>query len=161
MYLLSPSMQRIRHARSTILRCHACFLTTREMEKQFCPRCGQPTLQRVSCSTNAKGEFQIHLNPKYQFNKRGDKYSIPKPVGGTSNGKMRGQGGGKGGWGRELVLSEDQKEFMKANVERKRMEVKDPMDRDYLPDILTGNRRKNDGRPTVGAGRNVNSKKRN
>ncbi|KAF2448873.1 hypothetical protein P171DRAFT_428867 [Karstenula rhodostoma CBS 690.94] len=161
MQLLSPSMQRIRNARSTILRCHACFLTTREMEKQFCPRCGQPTLQRVSCSTNAKGEFQIHLSTKYQYNKRGDKYSIPKPVGGTSNGKMRGQGGGKGGWGRELVLSEDQKEYQKINTERKRTQAKDPMDKDYLPDILTGNRRKDDSRPTVGAGRNVNSKKRN
>lgn len=161
MQLLSPSMQRIRNARSTILRCHACFLTTREMEKQFCPRCGQPTLQRVSCSTNAKGEFQIHLSTKYQYNKRGDKYSIPKPVGGTSNGKMRGQGGGKGGWGRELVLSEDQKEYQKINAERKKTQAKDPMDQDYLPDILTGNRSKNDSRPTVGAGRNVNSKKRN
>ncbi|OAG04775.1 uncharacterized protein CC84DRAFT_1121456 [Paraphaeosphaeria sporulosa] len=159
--LLSPSMQRIRNARSTILRCHACFLTTREMEKQFCPRCGQPTLQRVSCSTNTKGEFQIHLSTKYRYNKRGDKYSIPKPVGGTSNGKMRGQGGGKGGWGRELVLSEDQKEYQKTQAERKRTQAKDPMDQDYLPDILTGNRSKTDSRPTVGAGRNVNSKKRN
>ncbi|KAL5462582.1 hypothetical protein PMIN06_001527 [Paraphaeosphaeria minitans] len=159
--LLSPSMQRINNARSTILRCHACFLTTREMDKQFCPRCGQPTLQRVSCSTNAKGEFQIHLSTKYRYNKRGDKYSIPKPVGGTSNGKMRGQGGGKGGWGRELVLSEDQKEYQKTQTERKRTKAKDPMDQDYLPDILTGNRSKNDSRPTVGAGRNVNSKKRN
>ncbi|KAL1593785.1 20S-pre-rRNA D-site endonuclease nob1 [Paraconiothyrium brasiliense] len=161
MQLLSPAMQRIRQARSTILRCHACFLTTREMDKQFCPRCGQPTLQRVACSTNAKGEFQIHLSTKYQHNKRGDKYSIPKPVGGTSNGKLRGQGGGKGGWGRDLVLSEDQKEFQRQNAERKRMGVKDPMDQDYLPDILTGNRSKHDGRPKVGAGRDVNSRKRN
>ncbi|KAJ4346824.1 20S-pre-rRNA D-site endonuclease nob1 [Didymosphaeria variabile] len=161
MQLLSPAMQRIRQARSTILRCHACFLTTREMDKQFCPRCGQPTLQRVACSTNAKGEFQVHLSTKYQHNKRGEKYSIPKPVGGTSNGKLRGQGGGKGGWGRDLVLSEDQKEFQRQNAERKRMEVKDPMDQDYLPDILTGNRSKHDGRPKVGAGRDVNSRKRN
>lgn len=159
--LLSPSMQRVRNVRSTVLRCHGCFLTTHEMEKQFCPRCGQPTLQRVSCSTNAKGEFQIHLSAKYQYNKRGDKYSIPKPVGGTSNGKMRGQGGGKGGWGRDLVLSEDQKEYQRVNEERKRTQAKDPMDQDYLPDILTGNRSKSDSRPTVGAGRNVNSKKRN
>lgn len=160
MHLLSPAMQRIRQARSTILRCHACFLTTREMEKQFCPRCGQPTLQRVSCSTNAKGEFQVHLSTKYQYNKRGNKYSIPKPVGGTSNGKMRGSGGGKGGWGRDLVLSEDQKEFQRQTAEQKRMQAKDPMDQDYLPDILTGNRSKADGRPKVGAGRNVNSRKR-
>ena len=160
LHLLSPAMQRIRHARSTVLRCHACFLTTREMDKQFCPRCGQPTLQRVSCSTSADGEFQIHLSSKYQHNKRGDKYSIPKPVGGTSNGKMRGPGGGKGGWGRELVLSEDQKEYQKQVGEQKRSKARDPMDQDYLPGILTGDRSKAEGRPKVGAGRNVNSRKR-
>lgn len=160
LHLLSPAMQRIRHARSTVLRCHACFLTTREMDKQFCPRCGQPTLQRVSCSTSADGEFQIHLSSKYQHNKRGDKYSIPKPVGGTSNGKMRGPGGGKGGWGRELVLSEDQKEYQKLMGEHKKNKERDPMDEDYLPGILTGARSKAEARPKVGAGRNVNSKKR-
>ncbi|KAF1967473.1 hypothetical protein BU23DRAFT_372434, partial [Bimuria novae-zelandiae CBS 107.79] len=159
--LLSPSMQRIRHARSTILRCHACFLLTRETDRQFCPRCGQPTLTRVACSTNAAtGEFQIHLSARYQHNKRGDKYSIPKPVGGTSNGKMRGKGGGKGGWGRELVLSEDQKEFQRSLVEQGRRGKRDLMDEEVLPGILTGERAVQEGRVKVGAGRNVNSRKR-
>lgn len=160
LHLLSPAMQRIRHARSTVLRCHACFLTTREMDKQFCPRCGQPTLQRVSCSTDADGTFQIHLSTRYQHNKRGDKYSIPKPVAGTSNGKMRGPGGGKGGWGRELVLSEDQKEYQKQIGEFKKGKARDPMDEDFLPGILTGDRSKAEAKPKVGAGRNVNSRKR-
>ena len=160
LHLLSPAMQRIRHARSTVLRCHACFLTTREMDKQFCPRCGQPTLQRVSCSTSADGTFQIHLSSRYQHNKRGDKYSIPKPVAGTSNGKMRGPGGGKGGWGRELVLSEDQKEYQKQAGEFKKSKARDPMDEDFLPGILTGDRNKAEAKPKVGAGRNVNSRKR-
>lgn len=158
--ILSPAMQRIRNARSTIMRCHACFLTTRQMDKQFCPRCGQPTLQRVTCSTNAKGEFQVHLSSKYQHNKRGDKYSIPKPVGGTSNGKMRGPGGGKSGWGRELVLSEDQKEYQQGIIEQKKAKSKDLLDDDFLPNILTGHRSQADGKVKIGAGRNVNSRKR-
>lgn len=158
--LLSTNMQRIRHLRSSILRCHACFFTTKEMDKQFCPRCGQPTLNRVNCSTNAKGEFRVHLAKNYQFNKRGDRYSIPKPVGGTASGKSTGKGGGKGGWGKGLVLAEDQKEYVRQIDEGKRTKARDLMDEDYLPSILTGDRGRAGGRPKVGAGKNVNSKRR-
>ncbi|KAF2685379.1 hypothetical protein K458DRAFT_301298 [Lentithecium fluviatile CBS 122367] len=158
--LLSTNMQRIRKLRTSILRCHACFLTIKQMDKQFCPRCGQPTLTRVSCSTNAAGEFRIHLSKKYQHNTRGNRYSIPKPVAGTSNGKVTGKGGGKGGWGRELVLAEDQKEFVRQVDEGRRAKTRDLMDEDYLPGILTGERQRSGGRPKVGAGRNINSRKR-
>jgi RNA-binding protein NOB1 len=159
--LLSPAMQRIRQVRSTILRCHACFLVTKQMDKQFCTRCGGATLARVTCSTNEKGQFQIHLSKKYQYNNRGNKYSLPKPIGGTANGKLRGTGGGQGGWGRDLVLSEDQKEFTKQIDESKRNKARDLMDEDYLPGILTGDRTSQaGGRPKVGAGRNINSRKR-
>jgi RNA-binding protein NOB1 len=158
--LLSTNMQRIRKLRTSVLRCHACFLTTKEMDKQFCPRCGGPSLTRVSCSTNANGEFKIHLSKNYQHNSRGNRYSIPKPVAGTSNGRLAGKGGGKGGWGRELVLAEDQKEFTRQIDEGKRLQTRDLMDEDYLPGILTGYRGQAGGRPKVGAGRNINSRKR-
>ncbi|KAE8828070.1 hypothetical protein HRS9139_07289 [Pyrenophora teres f. teres] len=98
LHLLSTNMQRIKTVNTKVLRCHACFNIVKQMDRQFCPRCGQATLQRVSCSTNAKGDFRIHLAKNYQFNKRGDKYSIPKPIAGTANTKWSaGQGGGKGG----------------------------------------------------------------
>ncbi|CAO2647418.1 Nn.00g083400.m01.CDS01 [Neocucurbitaria sp. VM-36] len=158
--LLSTNMQRIKHLTTKVLRCHACFNTVKQMDKQFCPRCGQSTLQRVSCSTNAKGEFKVHLSKNYQWNKRGDKYSVPKPIAGTANGKWSGQGGGKGGWGRDLILAEDQKEYQKQVDQDKRSKTRDLMDEDYLPGILTGDRGRAGGRPKVGAGRNVNSKKR-
>ncbi|OAL51115.1 hypothetical protein IQ07DRAFT_586668 [Pyrenochaeta sp. DS3sAY3a] len=158
--LLSTNMQRIKHLTSKVLRCHACFAIVKQMDKQFCPRCGQSTLQRVSCSTNAKGEFRIHLARNYTWNKRGDKYSVPKPVAGTANGKWSGVGGGKGGWGRDLVLAEDQKEFVRANEEEKRRKTRDLMDEDYLPGLLTGDRGRAGGRMKVGAGKNVNAKRR-
>lgn len=158
--LISPSMQRIRNIRTSILRCHACFLTTKEMDKQFCPRCGQPTLNRVSCSTNAKGEFRIHLAKNFQWNNRGNRYSVPKPVAGTTNGKNI-KGGGQRGWGNDLILAEDQKEHIKHIDQEKRKKTRDLMDEDYLPNILTGDRKGTGGRAKVGAGRNVNSKKRN
>lgn len=158
--LLSTNMQRIKQLTSKVLRCHACFAIVKQMDKQFCPRCGQSTLQRVSCSTNAKGEFRIHLARNYTWNKRGDKYSVPKPVAGTANGKWSGVGGGKGGWGRDLVLAEDQKEFVRRNEEEKRRKTRDLMDEDYLPGLLTGDRGRAGGRMKVGAGKNVNAKRR-
>ena len=159
--LLSPSLQRVRNIRTYILRCHACFAKEMDMSKQFCLRCGKPTLTRVSCSTNAKGEFKIHLKKNMQWNHRGDRYSIPKPVPGAANGKVgRGTGGGKGGWGQELILAEDQKEYLRAVNGRSKKKETDLMDQDYLPSILTGERSKAGGKPKIGAGRNVNSKKR-
>lgn len=159
--LLSPSLQRVRNIRTYILRCHACFAKEKDMSKQFCSRCGKPTLTRVSCSTNSKGEFKIHLKKNMQWNHRGDRFSIPKPVSGAANGKVgQGKGGGKGGWGQELILAEDQKEYLRAVNGRSKKKETDLMDEDYLPSILTGDRGKAGGRPKIGAGRNVNSKKR-
>ena len=156
--LISPTMHRVKHLKTFIMRCHACFQTTKQMDKQFCPRCGKPTLTRVACSTNANGEFKLHLKKNMQWNTRGDKYSIPKAVAGSANGRV--SGGGKGGWGNNLILAEDQKEFQRAMQTEKRTKHRDLMDEDYMPGILTGDRGKSGGRIQVGAGRNVNSKKR-
>lgn len=157
--LLSSSLLRIKNVRSVVLRCQACFLVCKEMGKQFCPRCGKPSLTRVSCSTTASGEFKLHLKKNFQYNSRGDRFSIPKAVHGSSNGRIK--GGGKGGWGNELILAEDQKEYERAITTEKRTKERNLMDEDYLPGILTGERNKSGGRIKVGAGRNVNSKKRN
>lgn len=156
--LLSPTMTRIKHLKTFVLRCHACFQVAKDLNKQFCPRCGQPSLTRVSCSTNSNGEFKLHLKKNFQWNHRGDKYSIPKPAHGSSNGRVK--GGGKGGWGNDLILTEDQKEYQKAAKDEKRVKEKSLMDKDYLPSILTGDRDRGNGRVKIGAGKNVNSKKR-
>ncbi|KAJ4988628.1 20s-pre-rrna d-site endonuclease nob1 [Stagonosporopsis vannaccii] len=157
--LITTNMQRIKKLSSKVLRCHACFQIVKDMSKQFCPRCGGATLARVSCSTNAKGEFHIHLAKNYTYNKRGDKFSIPKPIAGTANTKWSGIGGGKGGWGRDLILTEDQKEYTRQLVKDKREKASDLMDQDYLPGILTGDRGRAGGRVKVGAGKNVNAKR--
>lgn len=157
--LLSPTLHRITQLKTHILRCHACFTLTRDMTKQFCPRCGGPTLLRVSCTTDTDGKVSVHLKKNMQWNNRGNVYSVPKPVAGTANGKNI-KGGGKGGWGNELILAEDQKEYMREMAVSKRRKEKDLMDEDYLPSILTGDRGRSGGRPKVGAGKNVNSKKR-
>ena len=157
--LLSTSLQRVRHIKTYVLRCHACFLVVRDMAKQFCPRCGKPSLTRVSCSTNQNGEFKLHLKKNMQWNTRGDRYSIPKPISGTANGRLRESGGGKGGWGQNLILAEDQKEYVRAIATEKRRKERDLLDDDYLPGILTGERMSQGGRPKIGAGKTVNSRK--
>lgn len=103
----------------------------------------------------------MFLKRNMQWSHRGDKFSIPKPVAGSTNGR-RSEGGGKGGWGRELVLAEDQKEYVNQMVDKKRVAKKERnlMDEDYLPAILSGDRRGPGGRIKVGAGRNVNARKR-
>jgi RNA-binding protein NOB1 len=163
LHLLSTNMQRIKHLVSKVLRCHACFLIVRDLTKQFCPRCGaHSSLRRVNCSTSSRGVFRLHLAKNYTVNKRGDKFSIPKPIAGTANTKWSGIGGGQGGWGRDLILSEDQKEFTKkVEEERRGRGARDLMDEEYLPGILTGDRSggRAGGRVKVGAGRNVNSKR--
>jgi RNA-binding protein NOB1 len=136
----------------------ACFNVVKDISKQFCPRCGKPTLTRVSCSTDQNGQFKLHLKKNMQWNTRGDRYSVPKPVAGAANGRVK--GGGKGGWGNDLILAEDQKEYVRAMTEQKRQKQNDFMDEDYLPGILGGNRSSGTGRVKVGAGKNVNSKKR-
>ncbi|PYH42745.1 rRNA-binding endoribonuclease [Aspergillus saccharolyticus JOP 1030-1] len=158
--LSTTTLQRIRHLKSFIKRCHACFSTTKDMNKQFCPRCGKDTLTRVSCTTNSNGQFTMHLKKNMQWNNRGNVFSVPKPVHGSANGKWKG-GGGKGGWGTELIFAEDQKEYSRATAEQNRRMRKehDLMDEDYLPSILSGERNRH-SRVRVGAGRNVNSKRR-
>ncbi|KAI1135628.1 D-site 20S pre-rRNA nuclease [Hypoxylon sp. FL0543] len=159
--LVSPNLARITRVKTWVQRCHGCFTITRNMSKQFCPNCGQGTLTRVSCSTDSSGNFTVHLKKNFQWNNRGNVYSVPKPVHGSASGKARGPGGGKNGWGRELIFAEDQKEYIKKSTEQKRVRTKDLMDEDYLPGILTGDRGGGaSGRIKVGAGRNVNSRKR-
>ncbi|KAI1430625.1 D-site 20S pre-rRNA nuclease [Xylaria sp. CBS 124048] len=158
--LVSSGLARITHVKTWVLRCHGCFQITRDTSKQFCPRCGQATLTRVSCSTDQSGNFTVHLKKNFQWNNRGNVYSVPKPVHGTPTGRARGPGGGKNGWGRELIFAEDQKEYERKTTEQKRARQRDLMDDDYLPAILSGNRQNGPGRIRVGAGRNVNSKKR-
>ncbi|KAI2629227.1 D-site 20S pre-rRNA nuclease [Hypomontagnella submonticulosa] len=159
--LVSPTLARITRVKTWVLRCHGCFAISRDMAKQFCPRCGQPTLTRVSCSTDSAGNFTVHLKRNFQWNNRGNVYSVPKPVHGSSNGKARGPGGGKGGWGRELILAEDQKEYMRKSTDQKKVRQKDLMDENYLPSILTGDRgASGPGKIRIGPGRNVNSRKR-
>lgn len=154
-------MSRIKQLKTWVLRCYGCFNVTRQMDRQFCPKCGQATMTRTSSSTDSEGNMRLHLKKNFQYNKRGNVYSIPKPTHGSANGKLANVGGGgKNHWGADLILAEDQKEYSRKTAEDRRARQRDLMDEDYLPNLLTGERTGGHGRIRVGAGRNVNAKKR-
>lgn len=82
--LISASEGRvIKRTSQFVLRCHACFHVTSNMNKKFCPACGnKDTLKRVSFSISANGERKIYINPTKRINIRGTKHSLAHPQGG-------------------------------------------------------------------------------
>lgn len=72
----------IQETKTWILRCYSCYKTTHLMHKQFCPKCGNKTLKRVSVTVNDDGSQQIHISTRKALTGRGKKFSLPKPVGG-------------------------------------------------------------------------------
>ncbi|KAF8793797.1 RNA-binding protein NOB1-like [Argiope bruennichi] len=72
----------IKQARVHILRCFACYKTTNDITKKFCPNCGNKTLKRVAVTVNDDGTKNIHINFRRPLQIRGTRYSLPMPKGG-------------------------------------------------------------------------------
>ncbi|XP_042207079.1 RNA-binding protein NOB1-like isoform X3 [Homarus americanus] len=108
----------IKHLKTFILRCHACFKTTSIMTKIFCPNCGNKTLKKVSVTLNPDGSQKIWINTKKQINIRGMKYSLPTPKGGKH--------------GRNPILVEDQREAKRFSSKMSRKKI-NPLHEDFDP----------------------------
>ncbi|KAJ1962901.1 20S-pre-rRNA D-site endonuclease nob1 [Dipsacomyces acuminosporus] len=133
--LVTPDGVSIRRLRTWVLRCHACYTLTGDMNKQFCSSCGHPTLKRCSVTTSSNGTLQVHLKSNYQYNLRGTKFSLPKPEGGMH--KVH-----------DIITRADDKAYTSAIQYKTRKEAKTNsglsganslMDPDYIPDMLIGN----------------------
>lgn len=98
--LYSPDGFRIKRLKNWLLRCHACYATTKEMERKFCPKCGGATLLRTSYSIDTQGQMTLYLRADFQYNNRGTQYSIPMPKSGRN--------------ANNLMLREDQAEYERA-----------------------------------------------
>ncbi|RWS12383.1 RNA-binding protein NOB1-like protein [Dinothrombium tinctorium] len=73
----------IRETKQFVLRCHACFKITTDMERKFCRSCGNlGTLKRVVVKVNEKGEKVVFINFRKPINIRGTRYSLPMPKSG-------------------------------------------------------------------------------
>ena len=82
LHVLSADGLLIRRARTWIRRCYACFATTSDMARKFCPKCGNATLKRVSCTREEDGSTKIHISGRRKLTGRGKKFSLPAPKGG-------------------------------------------------------------------------------
>ncbi|XP_065364112.1 RNA-binding protein NOB1 [Calliphora vicina] len=72
----------IKHLRTYILRCYACFRTTSIMTKVFCPNCGNKTLKRVAVSLDENGKQVIHINTRRPLSTKYKNQSLPRFQGG-------------------------------------------------------------------------------
>ncbi|CAB4256028.1 similar to Saccharomyces cerevisiae YOR056C NOB1 Essential nuclear protein involved in proteasome maturation and synthesis of 40S ribosomal subunits [Maudiozyma barnettii] len=113
---------KIKRLRNYMLRCHACFrifpLPKDGKPKHFCPSCGgQGTLLRCAVSVDAQtGAVTPHLKANFQWNNRGNIYSMASPLSKNSQKKY-----GKKGYVHNKqnsnhmqdtpLLREDQKEY--------------------------------------------------
>lgn len=72
----------IKKARSYVLRCFACLKITSNVLKEFCPSCGNNTLQKVTMTVEEDGTVRYFLSRRRPIGCRGTKYSLPLPKGG-------------------------------------------------------------------------------
>ncbi|KAJ3249856.1 Nin1 binding protein [Boothiomyces macroporosus] len=141
--LLSIDGMLIKKLKNWVLRCHACFKITTQMDKVFCPTCGNNTLIRTSIAIDQNGKMTIYLKKNFQYNNRGTVYSIPAPKGGRNS--------------KDLILREDQNEHLKALAAKKRLDKK-ALNQDVTMDELLafgqpGARLSATGNPVIGYGR--------
>ncbi|XP_020495832.2 RNA-binding protein NOB1 [Labrus bergylta] len=118
LHVLSVNGMLIKQARNYILRCHACFKTSSNMTRVFCPHCGNKTLKKVAVTINEDGSKQMHFskNPKV-LNSKGLRHSLPLPQGGKH--------------GNNPQLVEDQR-FPQQRLSRKARQKTDVFNPDYV-----------------------------
>lgn len=98
--LYSPEGYRIKQVKNWLLRCHACYWTTKQMERRFCDHCGNPTLLRTSYKIDESGQTHLFLASHFQYKLRGSKTPLSMPKSGRK--------------GNPILLREDQKEYLQA-----------------------------------------------
>ena len=108
--LCGPEGYCIRQVKNWLLRCHACYWTTKQMERRFCDRCGNPSLLRTSFMVDSTGQTHLFLKKDFQYKNKGTIAPIPMPKAGRKDSKM--------------LLREDQKEYQQAMKSFQRQERK-------------------------------------
>ncbi|XP_058485105.1 RNA-binding protein NOB1 [Solea solea] len=118
LHVLSVNGMVIKQARNYILRCHACFKTTSNMDKVFCPHCGNKTLKKLAVTVGEDGSMKMHFssNPKV-LNPRGLRHPLPLPQGGKHANNPQ--------------LVEDQ-QFPQQKLSRKARQKNDVFNPDYM-----------------------------
>ena len=114
--VMSTDGKFIHQLKTFILRCHACFKTTSNMSKVFCPYCGHKTLKRVSVTMNPDGSQKIWISTRRRINTKGQRFSLPMPKGGKHAANP--------------ILVQDQR-VPQQKCSKKWMKKTNPLDPDY------------------------------
>ena len=77
LHLISVEGRRVTSVRRFVLKCDACYKICLQLDKMFCPSCGNNTLARLSYSIDKNGVMRYHYKKNRKINLRGSKYSIP------------------------------------------------------------------------------------
>ncbi|CAI4064014.1 hypothetical protein N7582_002558 [Saccharomyces uvarum] len=108
---------KIKRLRNYMLRCHACFkvfpLPKDGKPKHFCASCGgQGTLLRCAVSVDSRtGMITPHLKSNFQWNNRGNRYSVASPLSKNSQKRYGKKGYVHSKPQENVILREDQKEY--------------------------------------------------
>ena len=111
---------KIKRIRNYMLRCHACFkifpLPKDGKPKHFCASCGgQGTLLRCAVSVDSRtGNVTPHLKSNFQWNNRGNRYSVASPLSKNSQKRYGKKGHVYSKPQENVILREDQKEYEKV-----------------------------------------------
>lgn len=111
---------KIKRIRNYMLRCHACFkifpLPKDGRPKHFCASCGgQGTLLRCAVSVDSRtGKITPHLKANFQWNNRGNRYSVASPLSKNSQKRYGKKGHVHSKPQENVILREDQKEYEKV-----------------------------------------------
>lgn len=88
MPLLSIDGKLITRTKKWVLECFSCEKLVFELDKEFCPSCGNHSLLRVSCSVNENGVIILYRKQGFKVNTRGMQYDRPLPKGGRKGDGM-------------------------------------------------------------------------
>lgn len=70
----------VRRVKQWARRCDPCGNIVHDPDRMFCPRCGNPHLNRVSISVDHEtGKLRVHLGKFYRPRTRGMTFNIPLP----------------------------------------------------------------------------------
>ncbi|GAA5846510.1 hypothetical protein JCM9279_006721 [Rhodotorula babjevae] len=135
--VLGSGGKRVREVRTWVLRCHACFKLCKNPDKRFCPSCGGATLLRTSItyvpvSPQHPQGYILHLKANFNYRLRGTQFSMANP-------KMGKAGGGVNA---EMVVREDQKEWVRGvkSAEIRRDKEQRALQKSVLDDEKRGKR---------------------
>ena len=92
--LLSPLGIEIKHLKLWAKRCKSCMEVCEDVEKEFCPHCGNHSLYRVSYAVDLDGKTTYYEPKKKKNALQGTVFPIPNPKGGKNS--------------NDLILREDQ-----------------------------------------------------